>query len=129
MSRGIFIFSVSHFSESVHYKRCADEIAFVMPQGSELFHDTGFQGLSIANVTTHQATKKPKGKELTKEQKHENHRISRERMGIEHSIGGTKVFRIVKDTLRLRSPWFRDILMEVCVGLFNFKNYRRKAPC
>lgn len=117
------------FVGSVHDKRCADEVNFLMPEGSILFQDTGFQGLSLANVTTHQPTKKPKGKELTQQQKHENQAVSRERIGIEHSIGGTKVFRGTKDILRAKSLYFRDVVMEVWVGLFNFKNHRRKAPC
>ncbi|TAD93418.1 MAG: hypothetical protein EAY75_01060 [Bacteroidetes bacterium] len=122
-------FLSQNFPGSVHDKRCADEIDFLMPEDTEVFQDTGFQGLTIANVTTHQPTKKPRGKELTSEQKQRNRALSRERIPIEHSIGKAKVFRIVKDTVRHRSAWFRDILMEVCVGLANFKNYRRRAPC
>ncbi|TAE21871.1 MAG: transposase family protein [Candidatus Kapaibacterium sp.] len=116
------------FPGSVHDKRCADTIDFLMPEETEVFQDTGFQGLTIANVSPHQPTKKPRVTELTSEQKQRNRAISRERMPIEHSIGGAKVFRIVKETLRLGSAWFRDILMEVCVGLAHFKNYRRRAP-
>jgi hypothetical protein len=117
------------FEGSMHDKRCADEVAFLMPEGTEIIQDTGFQGLDIPNVTTHQPTKKPRGKELTAQQKHENREISRQRIGIEHSIGGTKVFRVVKETLRLRSSWLRNVVMEVCVGLFNIKNYYRREPC
>jgi hypothetical protein len=117
------------FAGSVHDKRCADEVDFIMPEGSEVLQDTGLQGLVIPGATTKQPTKKPRGKELTAEQKHENRVISQERITIEHSIGGVKIFRIVKDCIRLRSEYLRDCVMEVCVGIYNFKNFRRKPPC
>lgn len=114
---------------SVHDKRCADEAELVMPEGTEVLQDTGFQGLTISGATTRQPTKKPKGKELSAEQKADNRAISQERITIEHSIGGIKIFRIVKDCLRLRSEQMRDRVMEICTGLYNFKTTRRKAPC
>jgi hypothetical protein len=42
-------------------------------------------------------TKKPKGKELTEEQKLENKKISSFRILVEHAIGGVKRCRIVKE--------------------------------
>ncbi len=73
-----------------------------------------------------QPTKKPKGKDLSADQKKVNRRISQERITIEHSIGGVKIFRIIKDVIRLRSYQVRDTVMEICTGLYNFKNQRRK---
>jgi hypothetical protein len=110
---------------SLHDKRCADEVEFIMPDQTRMLQDTGFQGLSIDGVETVQPTKKPKGKELTAEQKQRNRDISKERITIEHSIGGVKIFRIVKDIVRLRSLEVRDKIMEVCCGLYNFKTKRR----
>lgn len=43
-----------------------------------------------SRTTTYQPTKKPKGKELTVEQKEQNKQISKERTRVEHSIGGVK---------------------------------------
>ncbi|MBF0229624.1 MAG: IS5 family transposase, partial [Desulfamplus sp.] len=40
-----------------------------------------------------QSTKKPKGKELTQEQKDENRRISKIRVRIEHVVSGVKRYR------------------------------------
>lgn len=100
-----------------------------MPNNTEILQDTGFQGLKITGTIQHQPTKKPKGKELTTEQKAENRQISQERITIEHSIGGVKIFRIVKDCIRLRSEKMRDTVMELCAGLYNFMNARRKALC
>ncbi len=116
------------FAGSVHDKRCADEVALMMPEDTELLQDTGFHGFTIPGAITRQPSKKPKGKELTVEQKAENRTISQERITIEHSIGGIKIFRIVKDCIRLRSEEIRDSVMEICTGLYNFKTARRRAP-
>jgi hypothetical protein len=122
-------FLSSTMPSSVHDKRCADELALTLPEETELLQDTGFQGLTIPGAIHRQPTKKPRGKELTAEQKHENCIIAQERITIEHSIGGIKIFRIVKDCIRLKSDFLRDMVMEVCTGIHNFKIFRRKIPC
>jgi len=52
-----------------HDKKIADEACLVLPIGSRLCQDTGFQGYALAGVTIIQPTKKPRGKELSPEQK------------------------------------------------------------
>jgi DDE superfamily endonuclease len=108
-----------------HDKKIADETGLVLPEGSSLAQDTGFQGFALANVTIIQHIKKPRGKELTPEQKESNRRISSLRIRIEHAIGGVKRYRIVKDQCRARKNNFRDQVMETCCGLHNFRlNFR-----
>jgi hypothetical protein len=108
-----------------HDKKIADETGLVLPDGSSLAQDTGFQGYALANVTMIQPMKKPRGKELTPEQKGSNRRISSLRIRVEHAIGGVKRYRIVKDQLRVRKDDFRDRVMETCCGLHNFRlNFR-----
>ncbi len=108
-----------------HDKKIADETSLVLPEGSILAQDTGFQGYALANVTMIQPMKKPRGKELTPEQKESNRRISSLRIRVEHAIGGVKRYRIVKDQLRVRKDDFRDQVMETCCGLHNFRlNFR-----
>ena len=108
-----------------HDKKIADETRLVLPEGSILAQDTGFQGYALANVTMIQPMKKPRGKELTPEQKESNRRISSLRIRVEHAIGGVKRYRIVKDQLRVRKDDFRDRVMETCCGLHNFRlNFR-----
>ena len=51
-----------------------------------MYKDTGFQGYEPEGVQTFQPQKKPKGKELTPEQKEHNRLISSIRIVIEHSI-------------------------------------------
>lgn len=111
-----------------HDKKLADEQAFAFPRGSQLWKDTGFQGYEPADTTTFQPQKKPKGRELTNEEKARNRRISRERIGVEHSLGGVKVFAIVHAIFRnLRAGW-DDLVMAIACGLHNFRlDYRLTA--
>jgi hypothetical protein len=51
-------------------------------------------------VTILQPKKKPRGAELTTEDKEHNRKISRVRIRVEHAIGGVKRYRIVKDQIR-----------------------------
>jgi len=108
-----------------HDKKIADEANFSLPNGSWLYQDTGFQGFALEQVTMLQPLKKPRGRELSPEEKEGNRLISRIRIRVEHAIGGVKRYRIVKDQLRNRKDDFRDRVMETCCGLHNFRlNFR-----
>jgi hypothetical protein len=108
-----------------HDKKVADEAGYILPAGSALDQDTGFQGFTLAGVTIWQPKKKPRGKELTPDEKEHNRLISRIRIRIEHAIGGVKRYRIVKDKIRNWKQGFRDKVMETCCGLHNFRlNFR-----
>lgn len=104
-----------------HDKKLADEQGIPFPKGSKLWKDTGFQGYEPEGVVTYQPMKKPKGKELTPEQKLQNQDLSKERIGVEHSIGGIKVFGIVHDTFRNFREEFDDLVMETACGLHNWR--------
>ena len=81
------------------------------PEGSKLWKGTGFQGYEPKHIPTYQPTKKPKGKELTVEQKEQNRQISKERIRVEHSIGGVKTFGIVRNIFRNMREGFDDMVM------------------
>ncbi len=112
---------------SKHDKACADAANYRFPKGSTLFQDTGFQGYAPAGATIRQPTKKPRGKELSAEQKEANRKISSERVPVEHSIGGMKVFQIVATVFRNLKDGFNDLIMETVCGLFNFVRRCRNA--
>lgn len=113
---------LSHTCEGKkHDKKAADEAGYTFPDGSTLYQDTGFQGFTLAGVTILQPKKKPRGQELTIEEKDSNRLISRVRIRIEHAIGGVKRYRIVKDKIRNWKENFRDKVMETCCGLHNFR--------
>lgn len=109
------------YEGSVHDKPIADQTPYPLPPGSQLLQDLGFVGFTVEGVETTQPHKKPRGGELTQEQKAENAQIAHRRVRVEHIICSIKRLRIVKDTLRLTKDTVRDMLIEICVGLHNFR--------
>ena len=105
----------------MHDKRMVDASPYMLPTGSRLLQDLGFQGLTIKGVETIMPTKKPRGLELTPEQKAVNQQISRRRVRIEHVNSSVKRCRVLKDTIRLFKKGVRDLVMEVCCALHNFR--------
>jgi hypothetical protein len=104
-----------------HDKKLADEFSYSLPKGSYLLQDTGFQGFVLDNIFILQPKKKPKGKELTTEEKQVNQEISRVRVRIEHVMSGIKRCRIVKDRNRNWLKGFRDRVMLIACGLHNLR--------
>ena len=104
-----------------HDKKLADEQDLTFPSGSKLWQDTGFQGYEPENVTVFQPKKKPKGGELSPAEKVQNAVISSTRIRVEHSIGGVKVYRIVRDIFRNMRTGFDDLVMETACGLHNWR--------
>jgi hypothetical protein len=102
-------------------KSLADLSGYSLPPGSCLYQDKGFQGFFLHGITIVQPKKKPPGGELTPPEQATNRRISSIRIRIEHVIGGVKRYRIVKDKIRLLKDGIRDVVMETCCGLHNFR--------
>lgn len=59
-------------------------------------------------------TKKPRGRELTAEQKENNKQISRQRIFVEHLIRRLKIFRIAADKFRLNSQSYEQVILTIC---------------
>ena len=64
-------------------------------------------------------TKKPRGQELTLEQKLANQALHQRRLRIEHVNSSVKRCRIVKDRMRLWKEGVRDLVMEIYCALHN----------
>jgi hypothetical protein len=64
--------------------------------------------------------KKKKQQELSPEQKQENQLLARERIVVEHAIGGMKRYRILSDRLRVQDVKLYNVILGVCAGLWNF---------
>ena len=64
--------------------------------------DSGYQGIAEIHKNSETPKKKPKGGELTQEEKLENRRISRERILIENINAKIKVFKIMANKYRNR---------------------------
>lgn len=109
------------YEGKAHDKRIADEAQYLLPEGSVLGQDTGFEGFSLPGVSILQPKKKPRNGTLTEQEKADNHWIAHIRMLVEHSIGGVKVYRIVHDVIRHWCPHIRDRVMAICCGLYNLR--------
>lgn len=122
INAALFILFLSDTYEgSVHDKRIADHTPYPLPKGSELLQDLGFVGFNLEDVTTSMPTKKPRGQELSDEQKAANQAISRRRVRIEHVNASVKRCRIVKDNIRPYKDGIRDMVMELACSLHNFR--------
>ena len=84
--------------------------------------DLGFQGIEkdFPSLEVVIPKKKPRGKELTFEQKGENTMGARVRVAAEHAIAGIKRLKIVSETFRNRTSSLTDTFMLLACGLWNF---------
>jgi DDE superfamily endonuclease len=105
----------------VHEKCIADATPYPLPAGSRLLQDLGFLAFTLPQVEICMPTKKPRGQELTLEQKLANQALHHRRRRIEHVNSSVKRCRIVKDRIRLWKQGVRDLVMELCCALHNFR--------
>jgi len=110
-----------------HDKKICDEEQPRLPEGSDLYQDTGFQGHKITGVNIHQPKKKPRGGTLTYEEKQENKLISGIRVIVEHVIAGIKRCHIVSDVFRNTKADYDDDVIELACALHNFRSYHRRT--
>lgn len=84
--------------------------------------DLGYQGFEkeYPNVKVFIPAKKPKGGELSIEQKNNNKILARERIKFEHAIGGMKRYDILSNTCRLHDWEVYNQILGTTSGLWNF---------
>ena len=116
------------YEGSAHDKRVADEEDLEFGKTLELLQDLGFQGYKPKGVVVVQPMKKPRGGQLTDEQTQANREKSRERVVVEHAIGGVKIWRMVKEQIRSWCHRLRDQVMYLACGLHNFRLKCRAGP-
>jgi len=80
--------------------------------------DSGYQGLTKSHPQTCLSRKKPRGGELSPDDKAHNRAVGRFRMPVEHVIRSLKVWRIVKETYRNRRKRF-SLRFKLIAGLVN----------
>ena len=81
----------------------------------------GFLACTLPQVEILMSTKKPCGEDLTLAQQRANQVLHQRRLRIEHVNSSLKRCRIVKDRLRLWKEGIRDLVMELCCALHNFR--------
>ena len=98
---------------SVHDKRLYDRSRVVAPPDVRRTGDTAYLGTGLKTPT-----RKPRGRELSDEQKAANRKLSVRRVAAEHGIGKMKVWRIAAE--RYRNPVQRHtLIMKNVAGLHN----------
>jgi hypothetical protein len=115
------LFLSETYGGRIHDIRIAEATPYPLPAGSQLLQDLGFLALTLPQVDILMPTKKPRGEELTLEQKGANQVLHYRRLRIEHVNSSVKRCRVVKDRLRLWKQGIRDVVMEICCALHNFR--------
>jgi hypothetical protein len=108
-----------------HDKKICDDEELAFPEKTVVNQDTGFQGHGPEGVIIKQPKKKPRGGELSLEEKNQNSIFSSIRIVVEHVISGIKRCRIVKDVFRNTKENYDDLVMEISCGLHNFRTEHR----
>lgn len=106
---------------SRHDKALADDDHPPLPPDSWVMGDSGYQGYTMDNVQVTIPIKKPKGGELTPEEKAANKRLAQLRVPVEHANAGIKIANICQITFRNRKEGIADRAISVSAGLYNFK--------
>jgi len=117
----LILFLSDTYGGRVHDKRIADATPYPLPAKSRLLQDLGFLAFTLPQVEILMPTKKPCGEELTLAQQRTNQALNQRRLRIEHVNSSVKRCRIVKDRLRLWKEGIRDLVMELCCALHNFR--------
>jgi hypothetical protein len=122
----------------VHDKTVADDVDTVqrLPEGCEAFLDKAYQGLAeqVDHTIDNEGTarpcftlkipfKKPKGQDLSAEQKAFNQALSTIRVRIEHCIGWLKNWAVLANRFRCAHAVYTPVFRLVC-GLVNAQTQR-----
>lgn len=109
---------------SVHDKTCIEKENLKAPQCRDpikMLTDLGFLGLHIFHLLIYMPKRKPRGGELTDDEKATNKAISSLRVKVEHAIAGAKRNRSVLDICRNTREKTPDLLMSIACGLHNLR--------
>jgi hypothetical protein len=104
-----------------HDKKIHDEEDIIggIPDEIPVLVDLGFQGVQKQYENIRLPHKKPKGGELTPQQKEENQGLAKERVVCENAFAGVKRYNAISDVYRNRVSNFDDKLMLTACGLWN----------
>ena len=117
----MILFLSDTYGGRVHDKRIADATPYPLPARSRLLQDLGFLAFTLPQVEILMPTKKPRGQKRPLEEQRPNQALHHRRLRIEHVNSSVKRCRIVKDRIRLWKQGVRDLVMELCCALHNFR--------
>jgi len=110
---------------SVHDKTCLEEENLSCRDPVKMLTDLGFLGLKIQGIKTFMPQRKPRGGELTDDEKIKNKLLSSIRVKAEHAIAGAKRNKSISDTCRSIKKETPDLLMSIACGLHNLRAAHR----
>lgn len=116
---GCMLFVGATVSGHTHDKKIAD-MQYSIPEGFTLYQDTGYVGYRPGENTI-MPIKKPKGGELTEEQKKYNRSVSSLRVRVEHHIGSAKILKVLREECRLRKNRIIDGLFHTGSAIHNLR--------
>lgn len=117
----IILFLSDTVGGRIHDKRLAEATPYPLPAGSRLLQDLGFMAFTLPDVEILMPRKKPPGAQLSPAQQRANQALHSRRLRIEHVNSSVKRCRVVKDRIRLWKQDVRDVVMEICCALHNFR--------
>ena len=105
----------------LHDKKFHDEEKLIgnIPAEIPIQVDTGFQGIQHQYENICIPHKKPKGGELSEQQKSDNRKLSQSRVVCENAFAGVKRYGVVSQIYRNHKHDFDDKLMLTASGLWN----------
>lgn len=105
-----------------HDKRLADKEHLFqnLPEDVYAYVDTAFTGEDKTHRNLYLPKKKPRGRNLTQQEKDLNSLISSYRVAVEHAIGGIKRYRCMSEKLRNRKASIEDTFLLLTSGLWNY---------
>ena len=124
LDRYIWYVSVAYVGRTHDYSLLKSEFDPALPwfDGYKVRVDLGYQGFftDYPGAVLFIPKKKPKGGELTETEKLKNRELARERIFVEHSIGGMKRYDILSTVCRIHDFDLYDKILASCAGLWNF---------
>lgn len=90
-----------------------------MPPQVACLADKGYQGLHKLHPNSHTPKKKPRGAELTVEDKAANRKLAQRRVVCEHVNRSLKIFRLLSERYRNRRRRF-GLRFNLIAGLYNY---------
>ena len=114
------ILSIAQAKGSVHDFNLFKQSYIAINENIKIQADSGYQGICDIHKNSETPKKKSKLHPLTKEDKANNHRISKERISIEHINGHIKRFKILSTQYRNKRK--KHLLrMSLICGFYNFE--------
>ena len=115
------IICTAHAEGKTHdFKLYESSIGYAVSDDIKIQGDSGYQGILKLHKNSETPKKKPRGSELTPDEKTDNLRISRERILIENINAKIKLFKIISNKYRNRRKRF-GLRMSLICGIINFE--------